>query len=132
MFHFVVKHSNIWLNLIKGSENNLDAKIFYKNLGQNLKHLRKSSGYTQEQYGSFFNLTKSAIVNYENGIRKIPIDLLHQISMFHNVTIDSLICKKQTIKEVINGEIGEMYLDQYEEDFLIDFLKIIKGMKEGK
>lgn len=107
-------------------------KFFIKNLGQNLKHLRKSSGYTQEQYGSFFNLTKSAIVNYENGIRKIPIDLLYQISMFHNVTIDSLICKKQTIKEVINGEIGEMYLDQYEEDFLIDFLKIIKGMKEGK
>lgn len=109
----------------------MDAKIFYKNLGQNLKHLRKSTGYTQEQYGSFFNLTKSAIVNYETGIRKIPIDLLYQIAKFHNVTIDSLICKKQTIADVLNSEIGETHLDQKEEDVLINFLQLFKEMKEG-
>ena len=110
----------------------MDTKIFYKNLGQNLKHLRRSCGYTQEQYGSFFDLTKSAIVNYETGIRKIPIDLLHQIALFHNVTIDSLICKKQTIEDIIKSEIGKMQLDQHEEDVLISFIHAFKGMKEGK
>lgn len=109
----------------------MDEKIFYKNLGQNLKHLRKTKGLTQDQFGSLFGLTKSAIVNYEAGIRKIPIDLLYQIARFHNVTIDSLICKKQTIKDVLNSEIGKLHLDQHEEDVLINFLHVFKGMKEG-
>lgn len=122
----------MWLYQMTGSENILDTKIFYRNLGQNLKHLRKSAGYTQEQYGSFFDLTKSAIVNYETGIRKIPIDLLYQIAVFHGVTIDSLICKKPTIADVLKSEIGEMNLDQNEEDVLINFLQVFKGMKEGK
>ena len=110
----------------------MDTEIFYKNLGQNLRHLRKAKGMTQEQLGSFFGLTKSAIVNYESGIRKIPIDLLYQIAMFHGVTIDSLICKKQTIADVLKNEIGKMHLDQHEEDVLINFLQVFKGMKEGK
>lgn len=131
MFHFVVKPSIIWLNLMTGSENIVDEKIFYRNLGQNLKHLRKAKGLTQEQLGSYFGLTKSAIVNYETGIRKIPIDLLHQIAVFHNVTIDSLICKKQTIEDIMKSEIGKMQLDQHEEDVLISFIHAFKGMKEG-
>jgi transcriptional regulator with XRE-family HTH domain len=109
----------------------LDEKYFYKNLGLNLKHLRKEKGLTQEQFGSLFGLTKSAIVNYESGIRKIPIDLLYQISMFHGVTIDSLICKKQTIADVLKSEIGKLHLNQQEEDVLINFLHVFKGMKEG-
>ena len=109
----------------------MDTEIFYKNLGQNLKHLRKAKGMTQDQFGSLFGLTKSAIVNYESGIRKIPIDLLYQIAQFHNVTIDSLICKKQTIADLMKSEIGNMHLDQHEEDVLINFLHVFKGMKEG-
>ena len=93
--------------------------------------MRKEKGLTQEQFGSLFNLTKSAIVNYEAGIRKIPIDLLYQIAMFHNVTIDSLICKKQTIEDVLKSEIGKLHLNQQEEDVLINFLQVFKGMKEG-
>lgn len=109
----------------------MDEKIFYKNLGQNLKHLRKAKGMTQEQFGSYFGLTKSAIVNYEQGIRKIPIDVLYQIATFHDVTIDSLICKKQTIADVLKSEVGKLHLDQHEEDVLISFLQVFKGMKEG-
>lgn len=109
----------------------MDEKIFYKNLGQNLRHLRKAKGLTQEQFGSLFGVTKSAIVNYETGIRKIPIDLLYQIASFHNVTIDSLICKKQTIADLMKSEIGKMHLDQHEEDVLISFIHAFKGMKEG-
>lgn len=86
---------------------------------------------TQEQFGSLFGLTKSAIVNYETGIRKIPVDVLYQMAVFHNVTIDSLICKKKTIEEIMKSEIGKMHLDQHEEDVLINFLHVFKGMKEG-
>lgn len=109
----------------------MDEKIFYKNLGQNLKHLRKAKGLTQDQFGSLFDLTKSAIVNYETGIRKIPIDVLYKIALFHNVTIDSLICKKPTIADVLKNEIGKMELNDQEEDVLISFIQAFKGMKEG-
>lgn len=110
----------------------MDEKLFYKNLGQNLKHLRKAKGMTQEQFGGLFNLTKSAIVNYETGIRKIPIDVLYKIALFHNVTIDSLICKKPTLADVLKNEIGDIQLDHHEEDILINFIHAFKHMKEGK
>lgn len=129
MFHYVVKPSIIWLYQMTGSENILDTKIFYKNLGQNIRHLRKQKGLTQEQFGEIFGLTKSAIVNYEIGIRKIPIDVLYQIAMFHNVTIDSLICKKKTIADILKNEIGETQLTDKAEDVLVS---IINYLKEGK
>ena len=109
----------------------MQTEIFYKNLGQNLKHLRKAKGMTQEEFGGLFNLTKSAIVNYETGIRKIPVDVLYRIAMFHNVTIDSLICKKQTIADVIQNEIGKTELSNREEDLLVNFIHLFKNMKEG-
>ena len=86
---------------------------------------------TQEQFGELFNLTKSAIVNYETGIRKIPIDVLYQIAKFHNVKIDRLICKKPTIADVLNNEIGKIQLNDTEEDVLISFIQAFKHMKEG-
>ena len=109
----------------------MDDKIFYKNLGANLKHLRKSKGLTQDEFGSFFGVTKSAIVNYESGIRKIPVDLLYQIAVFYNVKIDNLICKKPTIEEVLKSEIGKMHLNQHDEDMLINIIELFKKMKEG-
>jgi transcriptional regulator with XRE-family HTH domain len=109
----------------------LNAETFYKNVGANLRHLRKQKGFTQEQFGNLFNLTKSAIVNYETGIRKIPVDLLYRIASFHGVTIDSLICKKQTIADVLQSEIGKTTLNESEEDLLITFIKAFKNMKEG-
>lgn len=121
----------MWLYQMTGSDNNLDAENFYRNVGQNLKHLRKAKGLTQEQFGAFFDLTKSAIVNYETGIRKIPLDVLYRIAMFHDVTIDSLICKKQTIADVLKSEIGKTELSDQEEDVLITFIKAFKHMKEG-
>lgn len=129
MFHYVIKRSNMWLYQMTGSENILDTKIFYKNLGQNIRLLRKKKGLTQEQFGEIFGLTKSAIVNYEIGIRKIPIDVLYQIAMFHNVTIDSLICKKKTIADILQNEIGETQLNDKAEDVLVAF---INYLKEGK
>ena len=129
MFQIVIKRSNMWLYQMTGSENILDTKIFYKNLGQNIRLLRKKKGLTQEQFGEIFGLTKSAIVNYEIGIRKIPIDVLYQIAMFHNVTIDSLICKKKTIADILKNEIGETQLNDKAEDVLVAF---INYLKEGK
>lgn len=107
----------------------MNTKNFYQTLGKNLKHLRKQKGLTQEQFGEHFGLTKSAIVNYESGIRKIPADLLVQIANFHDVSLDHLICKKKTIADVIQSEIGSAELNDQEETVLVT---LINYMKVGK
>lgn len=105
-------------------------ECFYKKLGKNLKKLRKDQGLTQEQFGELFGLTKSAIVNYETGIRKIPIDVLLQISYTFNVSLDELTTKRHTIADVLKNEIGNMELTDHEEDLLVNFIKALKHMKE--
>lgn len=104
----------------------MNTEKFYQVLGKNLKLLRKEKGMTQEQFGEVFGLTKSAIVNYESGIRKIPVDLLVQISNFHNVSLDRLICKKTTIADVIQSEIGSTELNDQEEDVLVTLINYMK------
>lgn len=108
----------------------MDAEIFYKNLGQKLKHLRKSSGMTQEQLGALLGITKSAMVNYESGIRKIPFDLLVQITKHFNITIDSLIMKQITLADVIQNEIGATALTEQQEALLIQFINTLLGSEE--
>lgn len=130
MFHFVIKYSIIWLYLVTGSENNLDTKNFYKHLGFNIKSLRKKHGMTQEEFGKQFNLTKSAIVNYETGIRKVPIDVLLQISYSYDISLDSLTSKKPTIADVLESEIGHIELTENEEELIVNFLRSFKRMKE--
>ena len=108
----------------------MTQECFYKKLGANLKKLRRKHGLTQEQFGEQFGLTKSAIVNYETGIRKIPIDVLIQIAYTYNVSLDKLTAKKHTIADVLKSEIGHIELSESEEELIVNFLKSFKRMKE--
>ena len=103
----------------------MHTEIFYKNLGQKLKYLRKQSGMTQEQLGMQLGITKSAIVNYETGIRKIPFDLLVKIADQFQITIDSLITKQKTLADLIRSEIGQTELTDHQEKLLISYIEIL-------
>lgn len=109
----------------------MDAEIFYKHLGKNLKHYRKQCRKTQEQLGNEIGITKSAIVNYETGIRKIPLDVLIKISQIYGVSVDSLTGRKTTIADILKSEIGTTELDEHEEEMLISFLKALLYKKAG-
>lgn len=62
-----------------------------KTFGQRLKELRKSKGLTGEQLGAIFNVTKTAISNWENGNRFPDENTLRKIAEFFNVTLDYLL-----------------------------------------
>lgn len=131
MFHFVVKPDNIWLYLMKGSESLLETEIFYQRLGQKLKDLRKSRGFTQEQLGEYIGLTKSAIVNYESGIRKIPLDMLSKLADFHAVSIDSLFEREKTLQNVLESKLSKNPLSERQEQLLVGFIEILLGVEQS-
>lgn len=130
MFHYVIKPSNMWLLLIKGSEYKLETEIFYKKLGHNLRCIRKQHGVTQEELGKQLGLTKSAIVNYETGIRKIPFDVLVKFSDCYNIEIKKLYKNKKTLSDVINSKIGKTELTEQQEELLINYIEILLGSEK--
>lgn len=63
----------------------------------NLKHLRKTLGETQDDLAEFLFTSKSAISNYENGIRLPDEDVLNKISKHYQVTLSQLLNEDLTI-----------------------------------
>ena len=59
--------------------------------GDKLKELREKKGITQIQLAEILNISKSAIANYESGLRE-PKDnrLWKKIASYFNVTVDYL------------------------------------------
>ena len=108
----------------------MDTEIFYQKLGQKLKDLRKSRGFTQEQLGEYVGITKSAIVNYEAGIRKIPLDLLSKLADFHAVSIDSLFEREKTLQNVLESSLSKNELSDRQEQLLVGFIEILLGVNE--
>lgn len=103
----------------------LDTEFFYKNLGQKLKKYRKDSGFTQEQLGAKLGITKSAIVNYETGIRKIPFDVLASLCDLYKVRIDDLVTKQTTLNDILQNEIGQTPLSETQERLLINYIELL-------
>ena len=108
----------------------METEIFYKNLGHNLRCIRKQHKITQEQLGKQLGLTKSAIVNYETGIRKIPFDVLVKFSDSYNIEIKSLYKKKKTVADVINSKLGKKELTDHQEQLLINYIELLLGSEK--
>ena len=59
--------------------------------GDKLKELREKRGLTQIQLAEILNISKSAIANYESGLREPKDNLLwKKIASYFNVTVDYL------------------------------------------
>ncbi|RXM79264.1 XRE family transcriptional regulator [Clostridium tetani] len=61
-----------------------------------LKGLREDRDLTQEQLAEFLKITRSALGNYETGLREPDISTLVKISNFFNVSLDYLLCRTNT------------------------------------
>jgi len=49
-------------------------------ISQNLKIIRESSGFTQQQLADYLGIKRSAYSNYELGDRQIPLAVLEKVS----------------------------------------------------
>lgn len=58
--------------------------------GKNMKSLRKTKGFTQEQLAIILNTTRSCISNYELGNRQPDNETISAVADFFEVSIDFL------------------------------------------
>lgn len=61
------------------------------NYGECLKKFREKNNLTGEQLGRLIGVGKSAISNYENHTRKVPLDYVVKLAVYFQVSIDSII-----------------------------------------
>ncbi|PGZ46677.1 transcriptional regulator [Bacillus cereus] len=79
-------------------------------LGEQLKKLRESKGFSQEDVAKKIGVTRQAVYKWENDKSCPDIDNLILLSEMYNVTLDELIKGNQNIKEKI-------HIDEENEDF---------------
>ncbi|HFK1686565.1 helix-turn-helix transcriptional regulator [Bacillus paranthracis] len=79
-------------------------------LGEQLKKLRESKGFSQEDVAKKIGVTRQAVYKWENDKSYPDIDNLILLSEMYNVTLDELIKGNQNIKEKI-------HIDEEDEDF---------------
>ncbi|MCX7884565.1 MAG: helix-turn-helix domain-containing protein [Caloramator sp.] len=60
-------------------------------LGEKIRDLRKSMGFTQEELGKKLNLRKSTISQYENNKNTPDIEILKKMASIFSVSLDELL-----------------------------------------
>lgn len=58
-------------------------------IAKRIKSLREEHGLTQDQLAKELNISRNAISNYENGVRRPDLDLVTKMCDIFNVTLDS-------------------------------------------
>ncbi len=56
-----------------------------------IRKIRKDNNLTQEEFANIINVSRSALVKYEDGTRKPPLDIIKTICDKFNISIDYLI-----------------------------------------
>ncbi|PFJ06357.1 transcriptional regulator [Bacillus cereus] len=79
-------------------------------LGKQLKKLRESKGFSQEDVAKKIGITRQAVYKWENDKSCPDIENLILLSEMYNVTLDELIKGNQNFKEKI-------HIDEENEDF---------------
>lgn len=60
------------------------------NIGETISYLRKNKKMSQEQLASHLFLTRQAVSNYERNITTPSIEILQQLAILFNMTVDEL------------------------------------------
>ena len=78
-------------------------------IGENIMHLRKQKGITQDELASFLGVTKASVSKWENDQSMPDIILLPEIATYFNITVDELLgYEPQLSKEQIQKLYGEL------------------------
>lgn len=72
---------------------------------QQLKSLRKTAGYTQEQVARMLHMTRSAYANYESGKRTPTLDCIAKLASLYATSIDT-ICGYRSMEEIAAANAG--------------------------
>lgn len=120
----------------------------YTEFGKKLKALRRIKRMTQEELAAEMGISKTSVVNYESGARKIPLELIIKFAEFFNASLDELIGLNITNRdkehiifsnnprmiELTNrwyNEVGVIEFNDKELDDLIDYTKYLLYRREN-
>lgn len=87
---------DVSLHYLCGLTNDKSTKVSldgysYEKLLANILHLRESNNLTQEQLSNIIHCSSNTVSQYENGRRKIPLEILIKLSQYYKLTIDEII-----------------------------------------
>ena len=66
--------------------------------GERIKRLRTGRELTQEQLAEKINVSRTYIVNFENGLQIGPIEIAIELAMFFDVSMDFLLLGKENYR----------------------------------
>lgn len=101
--------------------------IDYKRMGENLKAFRKSNKLTRKNFAQLIKSTSASISNYENGTRKIPIELLYNLKSLFSIDLNSIFTG---ITEKEANEIEGLKLRLINEQTKVRLLKDLLKMED--
>jgi transcriptional regulator with XRE-family HTH domain len=95
------------------------------NLGEKLKYLRKQHNWTQEQLARQLNISRSQISKWENGELLPDVQSLQKLSNLYKVSVDFLIGRHTTQKELLR-EINLLYQTDRMDEKMLDIIGYLK------
>lgn len=105
----------------------------YIEFGERLRSLRESKRMTQAELAEEMGVSKTSIVNYETGTRKIPLSFVKRFANFFGVSVDEMLgltINTKGERAVENAtrwakEIGNPNYTDEEMDELLSFAKYL-------
>ncbi|MGJ0895705.1 helix-turn-helix domain-containing protein [Thomasclavelia ramosa] len=88
-----------------------------KETGLRIKNIREIHGYSQEEFSARLNISRNYLSKIEIGLKYPSIDLLVEISLFGEVSMDYLILGKtqnRDIKEMVRTMIEKLQMFEKE------------------
>ena len=83
-------------NFATQSNNDMD-----KTIARNLKKLRETARYTQDEVAQALGITRSAYSNYESGDREVPYDVIEKASDFFGCDMMVLFEENENVDAMI-------------------------------
>ena len=76
--------------------------------GLRIKKLRKQKGLTQEQLADKLNISTSNLGKLERGLQGLSIDLLIELSIFFDVSLDYILLGREMQTDALKRQIHSM------------------------
>lgn len=93
-------------------------------LSKNIRALRESLGYTQDQVGKYLGISGSAVNQYENDARSIPSDAVSKLALLFNIDEYELYSESPQQQQLLSAFAFRA------DEILVDDLKSISAFKK--
>ena len=79
----------------------------YIEFGRRLAFIRQNSKLSQSQIAQKLNIAQSTYAGYEKGVRKIPLEIIVQLSKILNISEDTAAKRYERAKTMVKKFIGD-------------------------